>query len=225
MSVYLIGAKNPETRRQIDAQQAVDPTFVVAGFLDSDPAKHSTRFLDLPILGSPSMVGEILIDDPDARFVNLITGSTRARWEVSRTVADGGGQFANLIHPGVNLADVTVGVGNYVQDGVIIQAGARIGDNASIHIGALVAHESVVGDSAFVAHAVSISGEVHIGDGAFVGTNATIVPRVRVGRWATVGAGAVVVKDVPDHAVVVGNPARVIRVDDGPDHPAAIFDR
>lgn len=52
--------------------------------------------------------------------------------------------------------------------------------------------------------------------GASIGANATIVCGVSIGRWAMVGSGSVVTKDVPDYALVVGNPARVIgRVDEG----------
>lgn len=50
--------------------------------------------------------------------------------------------------------------------------------------------------------------------GASIGANATLLPGIVIGERAVVGAGAVVVKDVPDGAVVVGNPARVIRMTD-----------
>ena len=46
--------------------------------------------------------------------------------------------------------------------------------------------------------------------GASIGSNATIVAGVTIGEGALVGAGAVVTKDVPDHAIVAGVPARVI---------------
>jgi acetyltransferase-like isoleucine patch superfamily enzyme len=46
--------------------------------------------------------------------------------------------------------------------------------------------------------------------GAKVGANSTLLPGVVIGENALVGAGSVVTKDVPDHAVVVGNPARVV---------------
>ena len=46
--------------------------------------------------------------------------------------------------------------------------------------------------------------------GASIGTNATIISGVTIGEGALVGAGAVVTKDVPDHAIVAGVPARVI---------------
>ncbi len=52
---------------------------------------------------------------------------------------------------------------------------------------------------------------VHICKGAWVGAGSTILPGVTVGKYAIVGASSVVTKDVPDYAVAVGNPARVIK--------------
>ena len=46
--------------------------------------------------------------------------------------------------------------------------------------------------------------------GAALGANATIVCGTTVGKWAIVGSGSVVTRDVPDHALVVGNPARFV---------------
>ena len=56
-----------------------------------------------------------------------------------------------------------------------------------------------------------LCGSCHIGAGSFIGGGATLVPKVRICRNAIVGAGAVVTKDVPDNAVVAGNPARLIK--------------
>jgi sugar O-acyltransferase (sialic acid O-acetyltransferase NeuD family) len=211
MNVYLIGAKNPETRRQIVAQQQVNDRFQPVGFIDNDSEKWGKNFIGLPVLGGFSVVPGILKGDPHAYFVNLISGSTRARFETSAELAGLGCRFINFVHPSVDLTDVEVGIGNYIQEGVIIQAGVVLGNNSSIHIGSLIAHESVVGNSVFIAHACSVSGEVTIGDGAFVGTNSTIVPRLRIGDWATIGAGAVVISDVVAGSTVVGSPARVVR--------------
>jgi acetyltransferase-like isoleucine patch superfamily enzyme len=55
-------------------------------------------------------------------------------------------------------------------------------------------------------------GEKVIGAGAWIGYRATIMPQVRyIGKGAVIGAGAVVTKDVPDHTIVGGNPARVLK--------------
>ena len=52
---------------------------------------------------------------------------------------------------------------------------------------------------------------IFIKNGASVGANATLLSGITIGKWALVGAGAVVTKDVPDHGLVVGNPARLVR--------------
>jgi len=210
MKVIFLGAANPETGRMIKALESAQPNFKVLGFIDNDPKKKGTTFLGFPVFGGFEILDELINDD--VYFVNLITGSTRIRYETSRYMVKKGCKFTNFVHPSIDLTMTRMGVGNYIQEGVIIQAGASIGNNSSIHIGALVAHEVTVGNSVFIAHACSISGGVQIGDGAFVGTNATIIPHLRIGKWATIGAGAVVIKDVPDYATVVGNPAKIVKV-------------
>lgn len=56
------------------------------------------------------------------------------------------------------------------------------------------------------------SGPVVVGDNVWIGTRVIILPGCKVGDGAVVGAGAVVTKDVPDYAVVAGNPAKVIKL-------------
>ena len=56
---------------------------------------------------------------------------------------------------------------------------------------------------------------VRIQKGAWIGAGSSILPGVSVGRYAIVGAASVVIKDVPDYAIVVGNPAHVVKMLDG----------
>jgi sugar O-acyltransferase (sialic acid O-acetyltransferase NeuD family) len=184
--------------------------------------KRGTSFLGYPVFGGFEVLGELL--DRDLRFVNLITGSTRVRYETSLEMSRRGCKFVNFIHPNVDLTMVEIGVGNYVQESVILQAEVRMGDNSSIHMGTLVGHETTIGNSVFIAHGCSLSGVDDIGDGVFIGTHAAVLPRIRIGRWATVGAGAVVTKDVPDYATVVGVPAKIIKIAEPTHADGAIVD-
>jgi maltose O-acetyltransferase len=56
-----------------------------------------------------------------------------------------------------------------------------------------------------------VIGDVQIGSHVWIGDRVILLPGVRIGNHAIVGAGSVVTKDVPDYAVVAGNPARVIK--------------
>lgn len=214
MSLILIGAANPESIRMIAAIRRVNPKFSVRGFLDNDPAKHGVVFHGYPVLGGSECVSELAAQG--AKFVNLITGSTVARYQVTRDAIMHGATLSNFIHPSIDLTMTNLGVGLYIQESVVIQAEVEVGDNASIHIGTMVGHESRIGHSAFIAHAVSISGSCEIGDGTFVGTNATVLPRIRIGKWSIIGAGSVVTRNIPDYSVAVGNPARVIHSNEVP---------
>jgi acetyltransferase-like isoleucine patch superfamily enzyme len=62
---------------------------------------------------------------------------------------------------------------------------------------------------------------VEIGDGAWLGQNVVVGPGVRIGNGAVVGANSVVLSDVPDRAVAVGAPARIVRMIDEDMTPAA----
>lgn len=212
MDVVFLGAVNPETERMIRAVHSAQPNFNVLGFIDNDPDKKGKIFLGYPVFGGFDVLDEVMKMSENVYFINLITGSTKIRYETSLYLAQKGCTFTNFIHPSIDLSMTIIGVGNYIQEGVIIQADACIGNNSSIHIGSLIAHESKIGDSVFIAHGCSVSGVVTIEDGVFMGTSSTIIPRLRIGKWATIGAGAVVIKDVPDYATVVGNPAKVIKI-------------
>ena len=215
--IVFIGAANPETIRMIRAIECAGHEFSAFGFLDNDKDKWGKTFYDLPIFGGMECAAELI--DENVHFVNLITGDLTARFQITREIVRLGGQLANFIHPNVDQAMTTIGVGNYIQESVILQAEVEVGNNSSIHMGSLIGHESRIGHSVFIAHGVSISGCCVIGDGSFVGTNATVLPRTSIGAWCVIGAGAVITKDVPSHSVVVGNPGRLIRRNDVPfDH-------
>jgi sugar O-acyltransferase (sialic acid O-acetyltransferase NeuD family) len=110
-------------------------------------------------------------------------------------------------------ATAKVGGGCQVLPGAVVSADAVLGEVCIVNHKASVDHECQVGSGVHLRPGATLCGLVSVGDAAMVGTNVTVVPRMKSGRWATIGAGAVVTKDVPDCALVVGNPARVIRIE------------
>jgi len=86
----------------------------------------------------------------------------------------------------------------------------RIGRHFQANVYSYVSHDCRIGDFVTFAPQVACNGNVTIGDGTYVGTGAMLKQGITIGRDAVIGMGAVVLRDVPDGATMVGNPARPI---------------
>lgn len=108
-------------------------------------------------------------------------------------------------------AGTSVGEGSCVMALAALQSRARIGRCSIVDTGAIVEHDSRIGDFVNVSPGAVLCGGVTIGDGAIIGAGAVVIEKITVGANALLGAGAIVLRDVPNNAVVTGNPARIIR--------------
>ena len=135
-------------------------------------------------------------------------------------------QFINLY--GCDIGDETK-IGAFVE----IQKEATVGKRCKISSHTFICEGVTIEDHVFIGHSVtfindsypratSATGELQTASdwkvertlvkrGASIGSGATILSNLVIGEHAIVGAGSVVTRDVPDHAIVAGNPARVLR--------------
>jgi len=103
--------------------------------------------------------------------------------------------------------DVVIGDNVTIKNGVQLWDGLRIADN--VHIGPNVTFTNVLYPRS-KAYPAKFAQTI-VQSWASIGANATILPGLTIGENAMIGAGAVVTKDVPAGAVVMGNPAKIVR--------------
>jgi len=123
----------------------------------------------------------------------------------------------------------------HVREGAVIGEGCVLGKGVFVDSGAVIGDRVKVQNNVSIFHGVSIEDDVMVGPSAVftndlrprssdawtltpttvrrgvgIGANATIICGADVGEWSMIGAGTVVIGDVPPHALVVGNPSRII---------------
>lgn len=118
-----------------------------------------------------------------------------------------------LLHPSAVVSQsARVERGAVVLATAVVSVGAHVGEGSIINTGAIVEHDCVLAPAVHVSPGAVLGGGARVGEGSWIGAGAAVVEGITIGRDAIVGAGAVIISDVPDHATVVGNPGRVIKV-------------
>lgn len=139
---------------------------------------------------------------------NVVIGSGSCVWHFSHLLS--GTTLGENCKVGQNVVigpDVQVGAGCKIQNNVSVYPGVTLEDD--VFCGPSMVFTNVHNPRSAIPRMHEIR-KTHVGHGATLGANCTIVCGNNIGRYAFVGAGAVVTKDVPEHALVVGNPARQI---------------
>jgi len=137
---------------------------------------------------------------------NAAVGAGTRIWHFSHVLPGSVvGENCNIGQNVVVGPDVKIGSGCKIQNNVSVYKGVALEDN--VFCGPSMVFTNVRNPRAHIPRMDELQ-PTTVGHGASLGANCTIVCGNRVGRFAFIGAGAVVTKDVPDHALMAGNPAR-----------------
>ncbi len=126
--------------------------------------------------------------------------------------------FSHIMTGAVIGNKCNIGQNVVISPGVILGDGVKIQNNVSVYSGVICENDVFLGPSMVFTNVINPRAFIEKKDeykktmikkGASIGANATIICGNTIGSYALVGAGAVVSKDIPDFALVIGNPARV----------------
>lgn len=185
---------------------------VVYCFLDDNKKLHNTTIDDITVLGSTDDDGFLkLIGKKCEAFVavdeNKLRKSLVSMLQEVRHV-----QPVNVLAQSTSIpASVSIGHGNFVDQGVSFGVGSSLGNHCLVHAGSIIGMEVKVGDFVQVGAGSIINAGTEIEDEVFIGAGVTIVGGLTIGKGARIGAGSVVVGPVKAGETVFGNPAQKVK--------------
>ncbi len=127
--------------------------------------------------------------------------------------------FSHIMSGAVLGPKCNIGQNVVISPNVILGSNVKIQNNVSVYTGVTCDDDVFLGPSCVFTNVINPRSSVNrrgqytetrVGKGASIGANATIICGHDIGRYAFVGAGAVVSKPVPDYALVLGNPAKIV---------------
>lgn len=175
----------------------------VAGYCDQEEKRQNP--CQLAYLGREAEVIEMLKDYDYFPCV----GHNGIREKIFSLLSQHLGHPINAVHPGaVVAASAQTGSGVMIAANATLNPLVKIGDGVICNTACTIDHECIIGDFVHIAPGAVLCGDVKVGRGTFVGANAVIHQGISIGNNVTIGAGTVVIRDIPDNATVIGNPAQ-----------------
>ena len=174
---------------------------VIEGIIDDNP--KSDEIFNIPVVMNPKY------DFLYSKFSIISIGNNNIRKKIAGQISS---SYLTAIHPSSIIAtNVIIEEGTVIMAGAILNPDVKVGKHCIVNSGAVVEHDCVLENFVHISPNAALSGNVFIGEGTHVGIGASIIQGVKIGKWVTIGAGTVIINDVPDYAVIVGNPGKIIK--------------
>jgi sugar O-acyltransferase (sialic acid O-acetyltransferase NeuD family) len=186
-------------------------SYKLVGYTD---IRGTGNLIGVPYLGEDTVLKAILAANPSCCAAIGVgkVGISDKRMEIFDKLVEMGFKLPSVISlDSVVNAEVSIGEGSVVFDGVVINPGSRIGKAAIINTNSTIEHDCTIGNNVHVAPGATLSGGVGVGDNCMIGAGACIIQGIRICPGCLIGAGATVVKDITEAGVYVGSPARRIK--------------
>ena len=191
--------------------------FEVLGFLNDVEEKGTKigKFKSFEVLGNTNDLNRYLELPNTYVFIGYVgLSDEKNTYQKIDNLQIPAEKYISVIDESAIYPDKFCKIGNGVMLSPLSQLSpdTTISDNCILLANSFVGHDSFLDRFAHIATNAVVGANVHVGKGVHIGSNATIREKVHIGDFSLVGAGAVVLNDVPANAIVVGNPAKILKI-------------
>ncbi|OXL16195.1 acetyltransferase [Polynucleobacter cosmopolitanus] len=205
--LYIVGAGGlgVEVLDLLKKDSAYQKEWSIAGFIDSRVEKKGMLIGGVPVIGGVE-------DAPihgKAIYCSAIGDMVLKKQLVSALIARGC-RFIPIVTK-CNIGEGSIFGSTVIQLNASISAFVKIGDHVYLDTNCAIGHHVTVGDYSHIGRGVFVGGRAIIGSEVIIHAGALIASDIKIGNNVTIGLGSVVLRNVPDGATVLGNPARIIK--------------
>lgn len=184
----------------------------IAGVLDDSLPKNSS-FEGYRVLGKIKNLDEVM-KTKEIQGGIIAIGDNYTRYRVCKTILEltPDFSFVSAVHPSAVVGkNVRIGPGSVIMPGVIIGNSSKIGKHTLLGAKSSVDHDSQVEDFSSFGPGCTTGGNVQVGFCSAICLSAGIIHGISVGEHTVIGAGSIVNRNVEDHILAYGIPARKVR--------------
>ncbi|MDW7671919.1 MAG: acetyltransferase [Bacillota bacterium] len=206
-SLYIIGAGgfSKQVVEIVEKMNEQQPQYQIEGMIDDDPHLSGQNILGYPVIGNTQKLVQIASRQPVSAVVAFSVIHTRHMIVSQFNEID----WVNLVHPSAVISrTLTMGRGNIICAGTIINPDCVIHNHCHINIGCTLGHDVTLKNYVTLMPGCHLSGNVSLHQHTTIGTGASILPGLSVGRNTIIGAGAVLTRPAKPHGIYTGLPAR-----------------
>jgi acetyltransferase EpsM len=173
----------------------------IQAIVDDNPI-HS-KISNIPVVNTK----EFMINSEHRFIVSIGNNFTR-----KKIVNQNCFQFYNAVDASAIVSKFAcIDDGTVVMPNAVINSGVKIGKHCIINSASVIEHDCMLADYVHISPNAALAGSVSVGEGTHIGIGACVIQGIKIGKWTIIGAGAVIINDIPDNAVVVGNPGKIIK--------------
>ncbi|NBL64822.1 sialic acid O-acetyltransferase [Flavobacterium sp. NST-5] len=182
----------------------------IIGYIDDNETLLNSSIKNIKVIGNRDFLLN-KVDKAVSVFVPI--GNNVLRVEILKELKQAGFKTPSFIHPQTVIhKSVKIGDAVYILPGTYIMPDTVIENSVMISMGVNIAHHTNIATGCFFSQGTNIGASIEIKEYAYHGIASTVMTGVKtIGKNALIGAGTVIIRDVPDFAVVVGNPGKIIK--------------